>query len=102
MRELISESTMYKVLLGSNSKISKKFKNDVANILVELRKDGQLKVTNKEITLQKNNQPIVQKYKDPSYPLYYRDNKRYTQFIDKLINFGKKIVINKYNRYCIY
>ena len=59
LRELISESTMYKILLGSNSKISKKFKNDVANILVELRKDGQLKATNKKITLRKNDQPIT-------------------------------------------
>lgn len=41
-RELISEKTMYDIILSSNSDFSKTFKKDVSNILVKLREEGKL------------------------------------------------------------
>ncbi len=51
LRELISEKTMYKIILSSNSTFSKKFKDDVSDILVKLRKRDELKITNKKFLL---------------------------------------------------
>ena len=50
LRELIPERTLYKLILSSNSKISKTFKNDVSEILENLRKEDQLEITNEKIT----------------------------------------------------
>jgi len=49
LRELISETTMFEILLSSNSKTSKLFKKDVAKILTDLRKEGNLEITNTKI-----------------------------------------------------
>lgn len=49
LRELISETTMFEILMSSNSKTSKSFKKDVAKILTELRKEGNLEITNTKI-----------------------------------------------------
>ena len=50
LRELISEKTVYKIILSSNSELSKNFKNDVADILINLRNKGQLIITNEKIS----------------------------------------------------
>ena len=40
---------MFEILLSSNSKTSKLFKKDVAKILTDLRKEGNLEITNTKI-----------------------------------------------------
>ena len=53
LRELINEKTMFKILMNSNSDISKSFKNDVSDILCNMRKDGELVITNNKICVKK-------------------------------------------------
>ena len=51
LRELIPEQTMYGIILSSESILSKSFKVNVSKILVDLRKAGQLNVTNEKVEL---------------------------------------------------
>jgi len=44
---------MYELFLSSNSNLSVSFKKDVAKIITELRKAGQLEITNEHIALKK-------------------------------------------------
>ena len=53
LRELISEATMYELIMSSTSDFSKHFKKDVSNILVQLRSNNLLTIQNN--TLQLNN-----------------------------------------------
>lgn len=55
LRELIDEKSMYELILSSNSKFSKSFKTDIAQILVQLRKENKLQITNNKIQLKTNN-----------------------------------------------
>ena len=50
LRELIPEKAMFEIILNSNSKLSKSFKTDVAQILSDLRKEGNLVITNDAVT----------------------------------------------------
>jgi prophage antirepressor-like protein len=45
---------MYKLILSSNSTISKSFKTDIANILVSLRKQGTLEIANNKLAIKKS------------------------------------------------
>src|SRR5581483_3827409 len=53
LRELVNEKTMYDIVLSSNSVFTKKFKKDVAEILVELRRTNKLQLTNDKLQLRK-------------------------------------------------
>jgi len=53
LRDLISESIVFEIILSSNSDISKTFKKDVAIILSNLRKEGDLVITNDVVTVTK-------------------------------------------------
>ena len=104
LRELIPETTFYDIIMHSNSVFSKKFKKDVIKILRELRKSGQLKITNDEMTL-KNNKSAIVKYsiEDTPYPLYSKNNERHVKFMNKLIDLGKKIsLINYAGKHVLY
>ena len=96
LRELIPESTFYKIVMHSNSDFSKKFKEDVIKILQQLRKNGQLKITNDAMTLRNNNKTINSTIIETSYPLYFKNNERHAKLINKLIELGKKISMTKY------
>ena len=52
-RELIKENTMYDIVLSSNSAFSKSFRKDVSNILVELRQNNRLSISNDKLELKK-------------------------------------------------
>jgi hypothetical protein len=45
-RELIDEKTMYKIVLDSRSEFSKSFKDDIGQLLIDLRKSGKLQLAN--------------------------------------------------------
>jgi len=53
LRELITETTMFNILMSSNSNISKSFKKDISEILSNLRKSGNLNVDNDKISIKK-------------------------------------------------
>jgi hypothetical protein len=55
IRGLIGEETLYQLMLSSNSDISQSFKKDISKILVDLRNNDELKITNDKITLNKHN-----------------------------------------------
>jgi len=51
LRELISESVMYELIMSSSSEFSKSFKQDVSNILVKLRSKNLLLINNNTLQL---------------------------------------------------
>jgi len=53
LRKLISEITMYKIILKSRSDLANTLRNDIGNIMVQLRKLGALEITNEGINLTK-------------------------------------------------
>ena len=57
LRELLSESSVYDLILSSNSELSKSFKCDVARILTNLRKSGLITFGNNGIRLVTNEHP---------------------------------------------
>lgn len=63
LRELIPEKIMYKIILHSRSDLSESFKDDVSDILVRLRKECALIITdNKLIVKMPENKKILQKH----------------------------------------
>ena len=60
LRELIAPKAMYKIALSSNSVFSQRFKNDIADILDDLRKKNRLIITDNNLQLKADE--IQQKY----------------------------------------
>lgn len=56
-RELVDEKTMYKIVLDSRSDFSKTFKDDISQLLIDLRKSGQIQFAP---IAQPQIQPIIQ------------------------------------------
>jgi len=98
LRELINETTMYQLVLSSNSIFSKKFKIDIAKILTDLRKQGQLSLNNNEMTLTNNQLSLKNdnNINKPVYPIYSMDNEHHVKFINDLISIGSKIALSNY------
>uniref|UniRef100_A0A6G6AA66 Uncharacterized protein n=1 Tax=Borely moumouvirus TaxID=2712067 RepID=A0A6G6AA66_9VIRU len=106
LRELISERTMYKIVLSSNSKFSKSFKEDVADILKNLRRNNNLTITNKKITLKENPQTniniikqeknIMNKMIKENFVPYSYNNPDNLSFIRQLVVMGSYIELSKY------
>jgi len=102
LRELIDETTVYELVLSSNSDISKKFKKNVARILTELREEGELEITNTEIKkkkkkeinmdVEKNN--MLKKFKQPKFMQY--DNLEDQLRLQYLVNRGSSINVIDY------
>lgn len=61
LRELISENTMYNIILSSKSDISNTLRKDVGNIMIKLRKLDMLKITNDSIGSYTNTKIIISK-----------------------------------------
>jgi hypothetical protein len=100
-RELISEDTVYAIILSSNSKISKCFKFDVTKILSELRKSNNLVISNKEIKLKKktinqNNEFDQQLLHAKIYTSYKYDDLEDQLDIQKMVLGGSMIPLSKY------
>lgn len=101
LRELIDEKTMYKIILSSNSDISVSFKNDVANILANLRKNGQLQITNNKISIKNSksnmNQELatILEHRKKPYILSYNS---FTDmmYVKHLITMGSNLSVSKY------
>lgn len=60
LRELITLEGLCKILMSSESALSKRFKNDIAGIMAELDNEGRIEITNKKMSLcdQTNNKKI--------------------------------------------
>lgn len=110
LRELISEKTMYKIILNSNSDFSTKFKDEVADILIQIRKEGELEITNstfkKKPKSKFNNQDQehVNLLIDPK--IFYicgYNNKMDITYVNSLIKMGQQIPLAKYlNKHVLY
>ena len=112
LRELITSKTMYKLIFSSNSTFSKAFKDDMAEILDELRKKNKLEVTNDGIKLKKS----TKKYKNAdtekkeilenmisTYTPCQYTNPKDLAFVKALIVNGTKIPVCKYlNQHVLY
>ena len=108
LRELIDDKTTYQLILSSNSTLSKSFKKDVSIILADLRKQGQLNITNKKISLKKKtykgmNELDNEIIDNVSFPIYSYKNPIHVQFIRHLIKLGSNITLTKFaNKHVLY
>ena len=107
LRELVNEKIMYNIIMNSNSDISKKFKDDVAEILIELRKTNRLNLTNNKLTLTTKNYKNMDDDNDnickSKHPIYRYVNSNHKQFIQKLIYLGSVKTLSKYsNKHILY
>jgi len=61
IKPMISETTYYNLLLNSESKFAKKFKEDIAKLITDIRKSGQLKLTDNgfELDEEKNSNTTI-------------------------------------------
>ena len=107
IRELIDEETMFDIILSSNSTFSKKFKKDVAKLLVELRSGGDIVIAEDSIKTTKyiNSEPILKDLftvKEVIYEFSY-DNSDAMAYIKNLIDNGQKIPLTKFmNKHVLY
>ena len=101
LKEFISEGTMYDIILSSNSDFSKSFKKDVSKLLCKLRKSGNLKIINDELTykkedvMDKDNELVLSGDIDKLSTMSYK-NENDVIFVKKLIKLGKTIPLTKY------
>jgi hypothetical protein len=110
-RELIDEKTMFKIILSSSSSFSKSFKDDVAQILVDLRKQGDLVIDKKEFKLATKNKRMNPEHDDDlnlmkvaaNQPFYSYDSIIDKEHISELIHNGARITLGKYlQKYVLY
>ncbi len=105
IKEFINEKTFYDIILHSNSVFSISFKNDLSDLLVDLRNKGLLTIQND--TLKINNGKLDKKTKSKELtnidhfdkPCEYTqtyDNLMLVDFVAKQINDFKKVKIGKY------
>lgn len=103
LRELISEKTMYKIILSSNSTFSKKFKDDVSDILIKLRKENKLEITNNKISLKSskkiinndlNNSMILKTPYESKLCTY--DSFEDVNYVQHLLHIGANTPLSKY------
>lgn len=59
VRELIDEKTMYQIVLDSRSAFSKSFKSDVSDMLINLRKSGEIQFSG-TVSHRRHKEPIAQ------------------------------------------
>ena len=110
LRELINEETMYSLLFSSHSEISEQFKKDISKILVQLRKDNKLTITNNSIKLNKSknidNDSEHSKFiikTTINAPIYTYNNKNQHKFIQELLSSGANFKISKFtNKHVLY
>jgi prophage antirepressor-like protein len=108
LRELINDKTMYKIILSSNSVISVSFKNDVAEILANLRKKCLLEVTNEKISIKPKTKNMNQEFADILHDqkklhMFSYDSLMDVSQIKQMIYNGKIFPISKYaNTHVLY
>ena len=98
LKEYIDEQTMYDIILNSNAPIAKTFKKDVSKLLVQLRKNHGLVISDEGLKLvEKKNIPVIKKYdmNDSDLEEWYdevRDNlhKKYDGSIETQIQYAYK------------
>lgn len=106
LRELISEQSMYQLIMSSNSKFSKNFKKDVSKILADLRKQGKLNITNKKVSLKKTGPNAMMDHKCNDiitsninqYPVYNYSNPQHNKFLTELLNQGRGTSLSQFVR----
>lgn len=101
VREFVDEKTVYEIVLSSTSKFSKSFKKDVSEILVQLRKSGQLEVAKTGLKLKKNsqnNQEIVKLIEPPINEPRTINDQEYIEYVKRLVREGQNIALSKFHK----
>jgi prophage antirepressor-like protein len=93
IKEFINQEIFYKILLHSNSKFAKEFKNEIAMILDKLTNNGSLIISNNKLELNENKVELLTN--EYIYTQTY-DNEEMIDFIKKRIEALKNIGWNKY------
>lgn len=111
IRELITFKIACDIVLASNKPFAQKFKEDVSNILDELRKSGQLVVTSTAMTVNTPNQIENDLVTDKQLEIMANsvnelqsyDNNEYRNLVRMLVIKGSKIIITPYtNNHVMY
>lgn len=95
LRELVDEKTMYKMVMKSNSPISVKFRDDVAEIIVELRKNNGLMIENDSLKIKPITDNSSLRLSEINRP-YTCDNVDHMNEIKKEIMKSRNITVSKY------
>jgi hypothetical protein len=96
VREFVNEKSMYKIIMSSNCTFSKSFKDDVCDILVELRKHDMLLMQDNKMVLNNDVKPIHNIYNSKHHKYSYQDSDDIVKLIELVaIN---KITIMKYHK----
>ena len=105
-KEMVGENTFYDMLLNTNSIFTKKFKSDIAQLLIKLRTTGMLSLENDKIDITVDTKAI-QKLKQfdnekilytPEQYIQTYDNMSLINFIKFRIDEFKKVSICKYHK----
>lgn len=104
IKEMVREDIFYDMLLNTNSIFTKKFKSDIAQLLIKLRTNGFLAMNDDKIDIidpkaikkqQSENTKILSVY-EPYRQKF--DNHPFLSFANQImIDFQKKITLNKYH-----
>ena len=99
IRELISEETMYNIVLSSNGTFSKSFKGDISTLLVNLRQNNQLIIEKDKLQIKedkyKNEDNKINKLLNNTENTDYTDQ-NLLNYARQLIKDGMKIPLIKY------
>lgn len=102
VRELIDEKMMYQIVLDSRSKFSQSFKSDISDMLINLRKNGDIQLA--IIPQQRQRRTTISHYDEQN--LFISDqnnmgmkstNEEHMKYINELIRKGQNIRVQQYN-----
>ena len=97
-REMITEETMYNIILSSNSEFSKEFKKDVSKLLVDLRKSNNLTIKDDHLELSNkikhNDEKFIETMKNKSMAnlISITQSDEYNAWIDKILEKGRSVM----------
>jgi prophage antirepressor-like protein len=107
IREFVSFKTMCQIIMSSNKKFAKKFKEDVSEILDNLRQNGQLTLSQNTLSVNTEHSQLMETHInsiiDSGKEIQSYDNPVYNDFVKTLIINGAKISITPYmNNHVMY
>jgi prophage antirepressor-like protein/uncharacterized C2H2 Zn-finger protein len=107
IREFVSFKSMCQIIMSSNKKFAKKFKEDVSEILDNLRQSGQLTLSQNTILVNTEHSQLMETHInsviESGKEIQSYDNPAYNEFVKNLIINGTKISITPFmNNHVMY
>lgn len=100
IREFVSFKIMCQIIMSSNKKFAKKFKEDVSEILDNLRQTGQLTLSQNTLSVNTEHSQLMETHinsmLESGKEIQSYDNPAYNEFVKNLIIEGSKISITPY------